>query len=124
MITQLKRILSLKNIVLLILLSGQIGPGHAQRTAPVKDAVDYVNPLAGSPFAGFAKGLEGGGTTPIVGRPYAMTNFVVQTHENKMSRMPYIYEDSTVIGFMATHQPTVWMGDYGYVSVMPGVGEL
>jgi predicted alpha-1,2-mannosidase len=89
-----------------------------------KQEVEYVNPLTGSPFAGFAKGLEGGGTTPIVGTPYAMTNFVLQTHENKMSRMPYIYEDSTVIGFMATHQPTVWMGDYGYVSVMPEVGDL
>ncbi len=64
--------------------------------------MDYVNPLIGSPFAGFAKGLEGGGTTPIVGLPYSMTNFVLQTHENKMSRTPYIFEDSTVNGFIAT----------------------
>ena len=124
MIAQLKRIQLSKNSLFLILLSSLLSRGYAQKPAPSKDAVDYVNPLAGSPFAGFAPGLEGGGTTPIVGRPYAMTNFVVQTHENKMSRMPYIYEDSTVIGFMATHQPTVWMGDYGYVSVMPGVKEL
>ncbi|MDR3713175.1 MAG: GH92 family glycosyl hydrolase [Puia sp.] len=99
-------------------------PVRAQQKVAQKEAVDYVNPLIGSPFAGFAEGLEGGGTTPIVGSPYAMTNFVLQTHENKMSRMPYIYEDSSVIGFIATHQPTVWMGDYGYVSVMPQIGEL
>jgi len=96
----------------------------AQKKDASKQEVDYVNPLIGSPFAGFAKGLEGGGTTPIVGQPFAMTNFVLQTHENKMSRMPYIFEDSMVIGFLATHQPTVWMGDYGYVSLMPEIGDL
>ncbi len=97
---------------------------RAQQHQGPKEIVDYVNPLIGSPFAGFDKDLQGGGTTPLVGRPFAMTNFMLQTHENKMSRMPYIYEDSTVIGFIATHQPTVWMGDYGYVSVMPEVGSL
>ncbi len=113
-----------KLTILVFLFPLFLSQGFAQKNNKNKDAVDYVNPLIGSPFAGFAKGLEGGGTTPIVGVPYAMTNFVLQTHENKMSRMPYIFEDSTVIGFIATHQPTVWMGDYGYVSVMPEVGEL
>src|ERR1700694_2147879 len=83
-----------------------------------KEAVDYVNPLIGTAFAGFEKGLEGGGTMPFANRPYAMTNFVAQTRENKMGSTPYVYEDSTIMGFLATHQPTVWMGDYGYVSVM------
>jgi len=86
--------------------------------------VDYVNPLIGTPFAGFNKDLEGGGTMPCVGTPFAMTNFVAQTCENRIGRMLYVYEDSTIIGFTATHQPTVWMGDYGYVSVMPQVGKL
>lgn len=89
-----------------------------------KQAVDYVNPLIGTPFSGFKQGLEGGGTMPCVGEPFAMTNFVAQTCENKISRMMYVYEDTTILGFIATHQPTVWMGDYGYVSVMPQVGKL
>jgi predicted alpha-1,2-mannosidase len=97
---------------------------HAQQSVNNKLAVDYVNPLIGTPFAGFKEGLEGGGTMPCVGTPFAMTNFVAQTCENKMSRMMYVYEDTTILGFMATHQPTVWMGDYGYVSVMPQVGQL
>ena len=92
--------------------------------AQSKKAVDYVNPLIGTPEAGFKDGLDGGGTMPCVGTPFAMTNFVVQTSENKISRMPYVYEDTSVLGFMATHQPTVWMGDYGNVSVMPQIGEL
>ncbi|MBU2574352.1 MAG: GH92 family glycosyl hydrolase [Elusimicrobia bacterium] len=88
------------------------------------EAVDYVNTVIGTPMAGFTKDLDGGGTMPCVGNPYAMTNFTAQTRENRMNRMPYVYEDPEIIGFMATHQPTVWMGDYGYVSVMPQVGKL
>jgi putative alpha-1,2-mannosidase len=61
---------------------------------------------------------------PCVNVPFAMTNFVAQTGENKMGRMCYQYEDKTVIGLLATHQPTVWMGDYGYVSIMPQIGTL
>lgn len=97
---------------------------HAQQLLKHKQSVDYVNPLIGTPFTGFKHDSEGGGTMPCVGTPFAMTNFVAQTCENKISRMMYVYEDTTIIGFMATHQPTVWMGDYGYVSVMPQVGQL
>jgi len=89
-----------------------------------KQEVDFVNPLIGTAATGFAKGLDGGGTMPSVGPPFAMTNFVAQTGESKMSRMNYFYEDSSIIGFLASHQPTVWMGDYGYVSVMPRIGAL
>jgi len=89
-----------------------------------REAVDYVNPLIGSAFTGFDKGLEGGGTMPCVGTPFAMTHFVAQARENKMGIMPYTYEDTSLCGFLATHQPTVWMGDYGYVSVMPQIGPL
>src|SRR4051812_11408986 len=96
----------------------------AQSTANRKEEVDFVNPLIGTAATGFAKGLDGGGTMPSVGPPFAMTNFVAQTGESKMSRMNYFYEDSSVIGFLASHQPTVWMGDYGYVSVMPQMGVL
>ncbi|MEO5894062.1 MAG: GH92 family glycosyl hydrolase [Ferruginibacter sp.] len=96
----------------------------AQKPANKKLEVDYVNTIIGTPFAGFQEGLEGGGTLPAVGTPYAMTNFLAQTGENKMGRTAYVYEDKTIMGFLASHQPTVWMGDYGYVSVMPQIGEL
>ena len=61
---------------------------------------------------------------PSVGPPFAMTNFVAQTGESLMSRMNYFYEDDRIIGFLTSHQPTVWMGDYGYVSLMPQTGDL
>ena len=89
-----------------------------------RQEVDYVNTIIGTPYAGFAEGLEGGGTIPAVGLPYAMTNFLPQTGESKMGRTSYVYEDRKVMGFLASHQPTVWMGDYGYVSVMPQIGAL
>ncbi|MDD6888772.1 MAG: GH92 family glycosyl hydrolase [Bacteroidales bacterium] len=78
-----------------------------------KSAVDYVNTLIGTALKGE------GGTAPFVGRPFMMTNFLPQTRQNKMGTMAYVYDDKEIIGFMASHQPTVWMGDYGYVSLMP-----
>ncbi len=79
-----------------------------QSSASAKQEVDYINPLIGTAATGFTKGLDGGGTMPSVGPPFAMTNFVAQTGENYMSRMNYFYEDSSIIGFLASHQPTVW----------------
>ncbi|MGN1220946.1 MAG: GH92 family glycosyl hydrolase, partial [Candidatus Cryptobacteroides sp.] len=83
-----------------------------------KTPVDYVNPLIGTAI------LNQGGIAPFAGTPFAMTSFIPQTRENKMSSMAYVYDDREIIGFMASHQPTVWMGDYGYVSVMPQIGKL
>ncbi|MGI8581807.1 MAG: hypothetical protein ACR2KX_06420, partial [Chitinophagaceae bacterium] len=77
-----------------------------QKLTTKKQEVDYVNPLIGTAATGFAKGLDGGGTMPSVGPPFAMTNFVAQTGEHLMSRMNYFYEDESIIGFLASHQPT------------------
>ena len=76
-------------------------------------AADCVNVLMGTALKGE------GGTAPFVGTPHAMTNFLPQTRENKMGTMAYVYDDQKIMGLMASHQPTVWMGDYGYMSVMP-----
>lgn len=82
-----------------------------------KEMVEYVNPLIGTALKGE------GGTVPYVGTPFAMTSFLPQTRENKMGTMAYVYDDGHIMGFLGSHQPTIWMGDYGYVSVMPQVGE-
>jgi predicted alpha-1,2-mannosidase len=116
--------MKIKPTISLLALSALLCANVYGQTKPAKLEVDYVNPLIGTAATGFAKGLDGGGTMPCVNRPYAMTNFVAQTDENYMSRMSYQYEDNSVIGLLASHQPTVWMGDYGYVSVMPQIGDL
>lgn len=90
----------------------------AQTKGKPKLEVDYVNSFIGTAEDG------AGGLNPNVGPPFAMTNFTAQTSENMISKMPYVYEEKSILGFIATHQPTVWMGDYGYVSVMPGIGDL
>lgn len=85
--------------------------------AAKKTPVDYVNPL----IATAQKGE--GGSAPFVGQPFMMTNFLPQTRENKMGSMAYLHDDTQFMGFLASHQPTVWMGDYGYVSLMPQTGD-
>lgn len=82
-----------------------------------RELVDYVNPLVGTALKGE------GGTAPFVGVPHAMTKLMPQTRENKMGTMAYVYDDTHFMGIMASHQPTVWMGDYGYVSIMPQQGQ-
>ncbi|HEY8969650.1 MAG TPA: GH92 family glycosyl hydrolase, partial [Puia sp.] len=113
-----------KTALLFILIAIALTDLCSAQQRQTRKEVDYVNTIIGTPYAGFAEGLEGGGTIPAVGLPYAMTNFLPQTGESKMGRTSYVYEDKTVMGFLASHQPTVWMGDYGYVSVMPQVGAL
>lgn len=90
----------------------------AQKGNKEKLEIEYVNSYIGTAWN------HGGGMIPMVGTPYAMTNFTAQTRENSISQMPYVYEDTTIIGFIATRQPMLWMGDYGEVSVMPQTGNF
>ena len=84
------------------------------------DPVDWVNL-----YIGTGSGPIGyGGTMPFVTPPFGMTDWTPQTRQNKLSVVSYKYEDATISGFMGTHQPAIWMGDYGYVTVMPEVDTL
>jgi len=85
-----------------------------------RDPVAQVNPLIGT-----RKSKIGyGGTMPFVSPPFAMTNWTPQTRQNKISITSYEYDDTAITGFIGTHQPAIWMGDYGYITLMPQVGEL
>lgn len=88
--------------------------------AAPKDAVSYVNPLIGSQRSAIGYG----GTMPFVTPPFGMTNWTPQTRQNKVSVTSYNYDDPAITGFIGTHQPAIWMGDYGYVTVIPQVGQL
>ncbi len=82
--------------------------------------VDYVNPLIGT----------GGSvpsdcdTMPLVEPPFAMTSWTPQTRQDKVGGDSYNYNDTNISGFMGTHQPCLWMGDYGYVTLMPEVDSI
>jgi predicted alpha-1,2-mannosidase len=84
------------------------------------DAISHVNPLIGTQKSAIGYG----GTMPLVTAPFGMTDWTPQTRQNKISVVSYNYDDATVSGFIGTHQPAIWMGDYGYVTVIPQVGEL
>ncbi len=86
----------------------------------VRDAVSYVNPLIGSQKSAIGYG----GTMPFVSAPFGMTDWTAQTRQNKISVTSYNYDDQTISGFIGTHQPAIWMGDYGYVTIVPETGAL
>jgi len=89
-------------------------------TKAALDPADFVNPMIGT------TGPDGtanyGGVCPWVTSPHGMTDWTPMTQENGISHLPYRYEQKTIIGFMGSHQPTVWMGDYGFLTLMPEAG--
>ena len=89
---------------------------HAQH----RDAVSFVDPLIGTQRSAIGYGA----TMPFVTTPFGMTSWTAQTRQNKISITSYNYDDTTISGFIGTHQPAVWMGDYGYITVMPQLGPL
>ena len=82
------------------------------------DLASYVDPLIGTE----GKGTEYGGTVPSVGEPFASVYFSPMTRLNAVSVAAYNHLDSRLIGFIATRQPAVWMGDYGQLTLSPGIG--
>jgi predicted alpha-1,2-mannosidase len=103
----------MRNVAVLLLFS-------AVACAANRDTVSYVDPLVGTQKST----LGYGGTMPFVSPPFGMTNWTPQTRQNKISITSYNYDDTTVSGFIGTHQPAIWMGDYGYLTLMPQVGSL
>src|ERR1700731_2990803 len=82
--------------------------------------VDWVNTYIGTGGGG----SDYGGTMPFVTTPFGTTNWTAQTRQNSISVSSYAFEDTTVSGFIGTHQPAIWMGDYGYVTLIPEVGAI
>jgi len=86
--------------------------------------VDYVNTYIGTSDVPGDGGTEYGGTMPFVEPPFAMTSWTPQTRQNRISVTSYNYGDTNISGFIGTHQSAIWMGDYGYVTLMPEVDDI
>ncbi|KAI8577786.1 hypothetical protein K450DRAFT_249990 [Umbelopsis ramanniana AG] len=61
---------------------------------------------------------------PSTAPPFAMTRWSAMTRINNVSTCPYRYSDTAIHGFIGTHQPAIWMGEFGQVVVAPGVGDV
>jgi predicted alpha-1,2-mannosidase len=88
--------------------------------ASAASPVDWVNTYIGTG----GKGADYGGTMPLVTTPFGMTNWTPQTRQNRISVTSYEYSDQYITGFIGTHQPAIWMGDFGYVTLMPQAGGV
>ncbi|MEN6459065.1 MAG: GH92 family glycosyl hydrolase [Thermoguttaceae bacterium] len=93
---------------------------RATAAEELTEPVDDANPLIGTDGVG----SEYGGVVPGVTHPFGMTQWLPMTRKNEVSRCAYNYRDRFILGFLGSHQPCVWMGDYGQVSLMPGVGPV
>src|SRR5437867_473968 len=104
----------------LLLLAAWPAPAHAVppgegASPPVKNRLKDVDSLIGT---------AGSDTLPVVTRPFGFTQWTAVTRDHLISVRPYHYDDARIQGLLGTHQPAIWMGDYGYVKLMPGVGRV
>ncbi len=91
----------------------------ASARVAAQNPVDYVNPLMGT-LSKFE--LSNGNTYPAIGRPWGMNLWTPQTGAMG-NGWAYKYQDDKIVGFKQTHQPSPWMNDYGYFSIMPVVNK-
>ena len=84
-----------------------------------KSLADLPDPLVGT-WSMFE--LSHGNTYPGVFTPFGMLGWTAQMTEG--NGWPYQYFRETIQGFLATHQPSAWMANYGPFSVMPVTGDL
>jgi len=101
-------------------MAAAVGAAPHQPPRPSGTPVDSVNTFIGTGGGG----VDYGGTMPFVTTPFGMTNWTAQTRQNRISVSSYAFEDTYIQGFIGTHQPAIWMGDYGYVTLMPESGSI
>src|ERR1700692_4706147 len=94
--------------------------GFAAANVSATTPVHWVNTYIGTGGGG----VDYGGTMPLVTTPFGTTNWTAQTRQNRISVSSYAFEDNAISGFIGTHQPAIWMGDYGYVTLVPEVDAI
>jgi len=103
------------------LINPSAAPDNAKPPVSSGSPVDYVNMYIGT---GYTSMNDTGGTIPGVTMPFGMTQWTAMTKPNSVGSVPYGYADTTIMGFVGTRQPAIWMGDYGSVDLMPQIGEV
>ena len=75
------------------------------------DGMDFVDPLIGTE----GTGSQYGGMMPYTGVPFGSFQMVPMTRLNRVGQLSFNSADDTLIGFILTRQPAIWMGDWGEV---------
>jgi predicted alpha-1,2-mannosidase len=106
---------TLANILFMLLVSSSTGWSAAALTG---DPVDCVNPLSGANGDGeFSRG----NTVVAIVAPFGMTTWAPQTDGD--AGPFYQMKHTKFEGIRATHQPSIWVRDYGDFLIMPVVGS-
>ena len=77
------------------------------------DMLKYVDSLIGTE----GSGSQYGGMMPYVGVPFGSFQMVPMTRLNRVGQLSFNQADDTLIGFILTRQPAIWMGDWGEVRI-------
>ena len=83
-------------------------------------ALDCVDPLIGTEGAG----SEYGGMMPYVCEPFGSFQLVPMTRLNRVGQLSFNNADDTLLGFILTRQPAIWMGDWGEVRIPIGPAKI
>ncbi len=81
--------------------------------------VDAIDPLSGTDST---PAYSHGNTNPAALLPFPLTCWAAQTAED--GGWFYQYGKTTIQGIRSSHQPSVWIGDYGCITLMPTVGAV
>jgi predicted alpha-1,2-mannosidase len=80
---------------------------------------DYVNVLQGT---NSSPSYSRGNTLPIVAAPFGMAHWTIQTTSERGNWF-FHPADPRIEGIRCTHQLAPWLGDYGYLAVLPFCGN-
>ena len=81
----------------------------ADLTTVASAGLDRVDPLIGTE----GEGSEYGGMMPCTCTPFGSFHLVPMTRLNRVGQLSFNQADDTLIGFILTRQPSIWMGDWG-----------
>lgn len=90
---------------------------------------DYVNTLRGTSHVDGSGNVAAevaysrGNTVPAATRPFGF-NFWTPVTNPGYSGWPYVYSDTSILGFACSHQPSAWGGDVAHFLVMPEIGSV
>ncbi|BCI60750.1 GH92 family glycosyl hydrolase [Solibaculum mannosilyticum] len=124
---RLRRLLAIAMVLALSLGILPIAEAVESTSDQTYSHIDYVNPYIGTAYDAAIHSWgqsDYGGTVPSVAPPFGMTKWTPQTRRNSIGTAAYRYDDQYITGFQATHQPAIWMGDFGYLTIMPGVDSV